>query len=783
MNENKLKHLLKISTLRFLKNILYPLLLFFISCSPAKYVPKENYLLSKNKIKIEQGKIEKSKLKNYIRQQPNKKILGFRLNLALYNISNLSKTKWPHGWLRKIGEEPVIFDPFLTKQTVSQLEKYLETKGYYNAIVKDTTVYRGKRNAKVYYSINPKEPYCIRNIYYLFEDTSLMTIVLNDTINSLITKGMLFDKDVLQEERIRIEDVLKQNGYFRFSKEYIYYTAEVIPEINKIDLTLGIKEFIEGEVDRKSKVRHHKKYGIHNVTIYPDFTAYEAFSQPLKENNPDTFKYNNIKFIVNQKKKIKPSVISSHNYINPGQIYNYNNVDKTYRNLSSLGLFKFVNVQFSEPKNQNQETFGLNPLDCKIELTRNKVQSYEVEFVGTNSYGDLGVRSNLLYKNLNLFRGAEIFNFKLTGAIEALKDSLYSRSVVFGTEFRIEIPKFLLPLRSQEFVKKYSPKTFFSLALNHRAEKKYVKTYASAAIGYTWKGNRHLRHSVYPLELNFVQVDEEKSKDILEDSTYIYLWPSFTDHMVGVSRYAVEYNNQEIGKAKDFMYFKMNLETSGNLLFALSKLTNRSTNNEGNYLFFEVPFSQYLRSDFDFRYYRVFDAKNSLVYRIFFGLAYPYGNLKSVPYEKKYFVGGPNSVRAWNAYTLGPGSYNDTTSNKVLRKYKNPGDIKLELNLEYRFKLFWKLEGALFMDAGNIWDIYKQDERPNAFFEWNRFFKELAIGTGFGTRFDFPYILLRIDLGMKVKDPSLPQGKRFVFLDQNYKGKLFTLQFGIDYPF
>ena len=752
------------------------LLGFLISCSPARYVPESSYLLNKNKIIVKPKKIDRSQLEDYLQQKPNKRILGLRLNLFYYNLSNLNKKRWPHNWLRKIGEEPVVYDPYLTERTIEQFKMYLENKGYYEAKVSDTVRFEN-RNARITYQINPGTPLRIRKIYYLFEDTGIVSLILNDTANSLINKGMLFDKEKLQNERIRIETLMKQNGYYKFSKEYIYFNAELIPGKHLVDLTLGIKEYVEGERDRRSMVRHHKKYKIDEVRFYPEYNAYEELTGHFSNDDQDTLVYENTRFIFGSKLNIKPQVIYNHNYILPEKTYNIDDYNKTYRTLSSLGLFKFINVNYNEPVEGMKDSAGLYPLNCQIELTQKNIQSFQHEIVGTNSYGDLGVRYNLLYQNLNLFRGAETFNLKFTGAFEALRYSRItdlSRTFELGTETRIEIPKFFLPFSLRQFVKKYNPNTVLALAVNHRIETQYVRTYANASFGYTWRGNQFLKHSLFPFELNFVQVDEERSRDFLESIDSTFLKYSFTDHLVGVSRYSVEYNTQEIGKIRDFVFIKLNFELAGNSLYLINKWTN-SRKVDGTYQLFDVPFSQYTRTDLEFKYSRIINARNTLVYRIFSGVGVPYGNSTSLPFEKKYFVGGPNSIRAWNAYSLGPNSN---------EKYENTGDIKIELNMEYRFKLIWKLEGALFMDAGNIWDIYQQEGRANAYFKWNRFLNDFAIGTGFGTRFDFSIFLLRIDFAMKTRDPLAPKGEKLIPF--NRKLNLtddFTLQFGIGYPF
>lgn len=765
----------------FVINSFYLLLItFFFSCAPAKYIPKDQYLLNKNKILIDDHNINKAEIQNYLLQKPNKKwIFGMRLNLYFYNLSNVIFKKW----FGKIGEEPVIFDPYLTKRSKDQLKKYLENKGFYYSEISDSVSFRkqntNRRNAVVTYTITPNQPYYVRNIFYSFEDTSLVSSVLSDSVNSLLKNGMLFDKEILEKERIRIENLLKNKGFYHFSKEYIFYNAKPVQDSLYLDLTMGIKEFVEGEADRKTKIKNHPRYKINEVSVFPDINPLNIDTGIPK----DTTIYDGLKFIQTGELKIKPTTIANYNYLIPGNLYSSNNVDKTYQNLTLMGIYKFVNIQFSEPE-YNTDTLGYLPIDAKIELTRNKVHSYLFEPELTNSTSDIGVRSSLSYQNLNLFRGSEIFNIKISGGFEAFRktDSIYTNTIEYGAEAKIELPRFWLPFKSEQFVKKYGPKTLLSLAVNHRTDRRYVRTYANAAFGYTWKGNRHLRHSVYPIELNFVQMDEEKSSkefiDLLDVITQKY---SYSDHLVSISRYSIEYNNQQIGKVRDFMFFRMNIESAGNFLMATSKIGKRPKY-EDRYLFFNTPFSQFLKSDYDLRFFNVLDAKNTLAYRIFFGLGYPYGNSNSMPYEKKYSTGGAYSMRAWKSYTLGPGSFVDSAQSSFAR-YENAGDIKLEMNFEYRFKLFWKVEGALFADAGNIWNMKNDSLSVETQFRWNSFYKEIAIGVGFGTRFDFSFFLFRIDLGMKIRDPELPLSERWIPFNHKMDKYDFPIQFGIGYPF
>lgn len=777
------------------KRLLFPffqfiLIISIISCTPTKYVPEDNYLLIKNKIKIEDKSISKNEIKPYLKQQPNKKIIGLKFHLSLYNLSNIKKEKWPHSWLRKIGEKPVIWNQDFTNTTNSQFKQYLENKGYYHSEVTDTVKLK-KKHAIVTYEITPNTPYYVDGLRYAFEDITLQPIIVADTGNTLLKKGMLFDKEVLQKERIRIENHLKNNGYYKFSKEYIYFEAQPGNKSNQVDLTMIVKEYQEGWQDQKTKIRYHKKYKINNIYVYPNYKSVPTLSPITKVN--DTINYNNIYYLFSEDPRIKFSIINNSNFILPGDYYNQIDVTKTYNKLSSLGLFKYINISFNELNGYTENTNNDYLIDCNIELTKRDVQSYQFQIVGTNSSGDFGARGNLLYHNWNLFRGAETFDLKFTGAYEAIQEvsaSGISHTLELGTEFRINFPKFLLPLRSGKFVKKYAPKTSVSISYNYQARLDFSRTIANSSFGYNWKGNENITYYVYPLDINYVQLPY-KSEEFTDLISGTYMEFSYENHLIGGNRFGFEFNNQKIGKIKDFVFLRLNIESAGNVMYGVSELINADKDSLGVYKVFNVPYSHYLKTDIDLRLYNIIDPSKSIIWRIFMGCAYPYGNSNALPFEKRYFSGGPNSVRAWSTRTLGPGSYLDPTISDIPNTM---ADIKLETNLEYRFKLFWKLEGALFLDAGNIWAINPKDDRPGALFDFNKFLREIAIGTGFGTRFDFSFFLLRLDFGFKLRDPSFTENKwlldRELINSSEYKErkdlydyKVFNFQFGIGYPF
>ncbi len=754
--------------------------LFFtaISCSPSRYLPEGEYLLSRNKVQADDNKISKEQLKSYIIQSPNKRILGLRFHLFLYNLSNLKKEKWPHGWLREIGEEPVVYNPVLTKNSKDQIKQFLENKGYYHAEVEDTVTFN-RRNATVTYDIVFNDPYRVKSISYHFEDTGIVSYVLPDTVNSLLKRGIRFDKDLLQQERARIETRLKEEGYFSFSKEYIYYNATVDPDAYAVHLSMHIDEYGQGIPNPYTKVKFHPKYKINHVFIFPNYAE-----TGLQHAVFDTLRFKNLNFLTLGEMNLKPNAIVNRNYIIPGEYYKLSNVNQTYRNLSALNIIRFTNITFKE--SDTLVTFGQQRyLDARIELNQRDLQALQAEIAGTNSSGDLGTRVNLTYSNFNLFRGAEVFNMRLTGAIESLKNqtnNTYKSMKEIGVDASIIFPKFFVPFKMQDFVKKYAPKTTISASFNYQSRPDYTRSIANSSFSYKWNSGKYITHSFWPFEINYIKIYEQHSNQRwLEDIRMTRLGYSFEDHMINDIHYSLELNNQTIGKSQNFVFARLNVESAAFLLNTFNRWSNQPET-AGGHTLLNVPYFQYLLGDIDFRYYNVIDKQNRFVYRLFIGAGYPYGNSDALPYEKKYFAGGPNSLRAWNTRDIGPGSYVEASDSVFFFPNKN-GDIKLEANVEYRFKLVWKIEAALFADVGNVWNMRYDSTKINAEFDFKRFHKELAVAGGFGFRFDFSFFLLRVDVGIRFRDPTLPDGDRWIPVLRDFGFNDLHLKFGIGYPF
>ncbi|MCD4833736.1 MAG: outer membrane protein assembly factor [Bacteroidales bacterium] len=757
--------------------------IIFSSCSPVKKVPDDEFLLDRYKIKVREGKVKKDEIKNYVRQKPNKRILGIRFHLWLYNLSKEDKDKGLSNWFKTIGEEPVIYDEYLSNKSIDLLKSYFDNKGYYNSTVKDTVQLKRKR-ARILYKVEINDPYKIKRINYTCNDTGLVPDVMPDTINSRINKGDNFDLDLLEDERQRIETNLKNKGYYRFNKDFIFFQADSLAKSLEVDLLMNIHKFQKKGPGNTIIKTSHKKYVINKVYVFINFDQKEALS--LGENyynDLDTTYIDGIYFISKGIDNLNKRVVIQSNFIQVGKQYSLYNANKTYKHLNSLRLFKIINIQFNTIDSLENDSLNLGYLDCNIQLSKHLLQSYTIELQGTNSYGNIGVGGNLLYRHRSLFGGAEITDFRINGAIESITDTIASGNsytTEFGGNITVSIPKFILPVfKAEKFSKKYSPKTQIFAGYNFMDRIDYRRTIANMSYGYIWDGNRFLKHSVKLLELNAVKLPyaTQEFKDYIDSTN---LRSSYDDHLVSVTSYSLVFNNQDIKKRRDFYFFILNTEISGNILFGISELTNASKDENGSYTILGVPFSQYAKFDIDFRYYDVTTHSNTLAYRFFGGIGIPYGNSESLPFEKMYFSGGANSIRAWSVKDLGPGSY---TGGSGTRFPNQTGDIKLEANIEYRFKLFWVLEGALFIDAGNVWNL-NSDKLEGGMFRMNEFYKEFAIGSGVGTRFDFSFLLFRLDFGVKLRDPALPDGERWILGNRNLTWQDDVIvNIGIGYPF
>jgi outer membrane protein assembly factor BamA len=805
---------------------------FLFACNPTRKLKEGEYLLQKNHIIDTDTKIGKTEIESYIKQKPNRKILlVLRFHLWLHNLANEDRIKRKRvlidkklekknakrlakgkpakksdrvlfgEWLLNVGEPPVIYDSLLAQKSAKQIKLLLDNKGYFISSVKDSVSYGRTKRASVYYKINASKPYTINKVEYAIGDDLLKYYVSSDSANCLIKRGANYDVDVMQQERERITNELNNNGYYLFTKDYVYYQVDTSIGDRKVNVVLGIKKFAYKYSDESDSIveTNHQRFYINNIYIQPDFVSKQSNIIPK-----DTLKIDDFLIIHSEELKYKPKVLLNTVFVRKNELYQLQNVADTYKRLSELKAFKTINIFFTKASN--------NYLDCHIQLVPIAKQSFTVEIEGTNTgAANRGVSGSIVYQNRNLLKGAELLELRLKGGIEAQKTSTSSNSpdinpvtqfntVEIGPEMNIYIPRFLLPFDIRKS-KKLNPKTIFTSSYNYQRRPDYRRYITNLSFGYTWKENERKQHTITPLFVNFVKVDLQPDfKNKLENTIKdLYLLNSFSDHLSTSTRYSFVFNGQNIKKQENFSFFKLNAESSGNILRGFYQLANSIKpntfvkNESGHYEMVGIPYSQYLRIDADYRYYYNVSDINKIVFRIAAGIGKPLANFPSLPFERSFFSGGANGIRAWQSRTLGPGSYDD----KGELAFSQIGDGQLEGNVEYRFPLFKMLKGAIFMDAGNTWLSRKNTSKPGADFQLDRFYKEIAIGSGVGLRGDFSFFIIRLDIGLKLRDPKFAEDKRWVIEnlgnaewkrtykltnnDRSYN--FFTFNLGIGYPF
>lgn len=750
------------------------------SCNATRNIPEDRHLLRSMKIVKDEGELSVRDLDDYVRQKPNKKIFGFwRFHLGLYNAANPDKDNGFNNWLRNIGEEPVIYDPVQTRISQEQLDKYLYNKGYSKGWVTDSVSYTESK-ADVTYYVHFGEPFRISAYHQqdslLIPDPVIRNLVAQDSMGSLLSPGMRFDLDELQAERLRLTQLLRNSGFYNFSREYIYFQADTLNDNRQVEVWLGIQD-----LESNDRLIPHSRYQIGSISIIPDYDASDYLRNPDHYfETADTLVFNGAQIVFNDRLPVKPELLHSCLYYNTGDLYKEEDVDLTIRALSSLRNFKQINVNFLPQESQFSDS--LAPLDCTILLSPLTRQSYEVAVEGTHSSGNIGVAGNLIYKHRNLFRGAENFEVRIKGAVEFLADAVadFNRMVEFGVETRLDVPRSRIPFGSSQLIQRAKPNSAFLLSYNYQQRPDFTRTVANAGFGYNWRSSSEVNHRLNLFDINYVNVTDisDRFLDVIQGT---YIENSFRSHMIPAFSYILTLSNQEVDKHKSFYFLRIRPEIAGNILTGANRVLEDIQPEEG-YLLFGTPYAQYARADFDFRYRWVMNPTNRFAFRVFAGAAYPYGNMDVLPFEKKYFSGGTNGIRAWQVRSLGPGTYVLPEEQKSF--YPNQlGDMKIELNCEYRFDLFWLLEGAVFLDAGNIWALHPGDDRPGAQFAIDRFYREMAVGTGFGFRLDLNFFLARLDLGVKLKDPGIPDGPKWIPLYRKYQWSDFVWNFGIGYPF
>jgi outer membrane protein insertion porin family len=764
-----------------IKNIYFQFIicLLLVSCSGTKHLPKGEKLYagarikleSLNKISHQKKKLIKATAKNALRPKPNKKFVGFRPRLWVYMKAGENPQGKIKKWFKKKGEAPV----FISSVKPGVTSAIIDARLYNIGIFKSYTEYKiieKQKTAKVIYTSHVSVPYTIKEIKYSISDDSLSLIILSEKKKSLIKPGDDYNLEKLKNERIRIDALLKDNGYFYFNPEFLLFKADTSIKNHDVTLQLTLKDSIP---DKALVV-----YRINKVFVDQNFSLDEDTVQPK-----DTISYMGIFFFGKEAEmSIKPKAISRSIYLWDDEIYSRKNHNITLNRLMTMGNFKFVRMNFTD-----SDTSVAGFLNVTILMTPLPEHTFRAEMeIVSKSNNFTGPRLNTSFMNRNTFKGAELLNLSLAASFEAqlsgTNPNLYSYSI--NPQVELYFPHFLLPFKI-ETNSLYIPKTRLSLSYTFSKRVGYfnMRTF-QFTFGYKWKQNIRSEHELNPVNITFTTLSNKTAEFDALLATNPFLKKSYEEQFIAGGTYIYTFNEQVFPLKKIQYFFQLTSEAAGNA-FSLAKTIageKISANNPSSVV--GSIYSQYARLSIDGRGYYNFINKNKLAMRIYAGIAKPYGNSSVLPYTKQFFSGGPSSIRAFSINSVGPGTYNQ--KNDSIGFLQLGGDIKLELNVEYRFGIYRFFKGAIFADAGNVWLLKSNPSKLSDPFSFSRFANEIAVGAGVGLRVDVSFFILRFDLSTPLRKPWLEQSGKWVINDINigssaWRKENLILNVAIGYPF
>ena len=720
-------------------------LILLTACSATKFISDGDYLLDQVEVKSAQKDFNVSLLEPYVRQKANSKWFSlFKIPLATYSLSGTDTIRWINRMLKNIGEAPVVYDTVMAERSCEALRSAMSNMGYLHSEVELQTRRKGKK-VRVTYILKPGEPYYLRNVRYDIADDSIRALLDADRQYTLRT-GAPFTVERLDAERNRITNFLLENGYYKFNKDFIHFSADSARDSREIDLTLHLDKY---RPNSNAPETLHPRYTIGTV----------SYASGDKGNI-----------------QLRPKVLQYNTAIIPGTPFSANALQKTYNNFARLKAIRYTNIKFSELPDTSV-------LDCDIQVSTNKPHTLSFQPEGTNTAGDLGAAASLTYENRNIFHGSELFSIALRGAFEAItglegyQNQDYEE---YSVEAKLQFPRFVAPFLSKTFRRRSTASSELSVAWDLQNRPEFHRRVFSTAWRYRWAEPRH--HVSYRfdlLDLNYVYmpwISATFKHDYLDSvsNRNAILRYNYEDLFIMKMGFGITYNNDKLA-------LRANVETAGNLLGAFANMASFRKNDVGQHTLFNIAYAQYVKFDFDFTKQIRFDTHNVLALHGAFGIAYPYGNSTVLPFEKRYFSGGANSVRGWGVRELGPGKFKGTDGR--IDFINQTGDMKLDLSAEYRTFLFWKFDGAAFIDAGNIWTLRSYAEQPGGQFKISEFYKQIAVAYGVGLRLNFGYFILRFDMGMKAINPAYENHKEhYAFLNPDF-GRDFSFHFAVGLPF
>ena len=729
------------------------------SCSVSRFIPEGEHLLNDVKIKTTNKEISTVQMQGYVQQHPNSRWFSvLKVPMAPYLMSGTDTTKRINRFLQRVGQAPVIYSQSKAMKTRENIEAAVKNMGYLRANV-DLMERKKDFKLNVRYDIDPGERYYVKEIEQHVTDERILHLLDSTKAESKLSVGMPFDLNELDAERSRINRLLRNNGYFLFNKEFVRFEADTTLGNHRVTLMLLIDDYRSG---RQAQREPHRQFTVKDVSLQSD-TLSGNF--------------------------IRRNVLRVKNAIRPSEYYRERSVQETYSNLSSLGAVMNSSVAMQ------RDTTDSTQLHATVSVTTNKRHAVNAELEGTNSAGDLGAAVVVSYQNRNLFRGSELLSVKLRGAFEAIKglEGYENQNYIeYGAEVSLAFPDFKFPGVSRNFRRNSNAISEISLMYDSQNRPEFHRRVVTGAWRYRWsQQNRQRQHKIDLSDLNYVfmpWISTTFRNDYLDNVTSrnAILRYNYEDLFIMKWGYTFSYTSQPLTGATgsygtNAYSVRFNVETAGNLLYGMTTLFGTNKNSEGQYTLFNIAYAQYAKGDFDFSKSFRFSPENSLSLHFGLGIAYPYGNSSILPYEKRYFSGGANSVRGWSVRGLGPGTFKGQDGR--IDFINQTGDIKLDMNIEYRSHLFWKLDGAAYIDAGNIWTIRDYPDQPGGQFKIDEFWRQIAVSYGLGLRLNFNYFILRLDTGMKAVNPAYSDARHHYPLIHPQFKRDFAIHFAVGLPF
>lgn len=760
-------------------HLLYLLILGFLvsSCSNTRFLPEGELIYTGATVTVEGKEVSKKEkkalktaLKEIVRPKPNSSILGLRPKLYLYNLAGTPKKEkgWRY-WLRtKVGEAPVFYSQVDLEYNKNVLQNFSENSGYFNTRTSADSTRHGKK-ATAEYIVKPGKQYKIREVKFPTDSTIISNAVRNTKQGSLLKSEMGYSLDAIKEERNRIDARLKEKGFFYFNPDYLKVQVDTTVADHQVDLIVKVKD--------EAPIMAETPYKINKIIVYPNFSI---GSDSVKTNMDSIKKYNDLT-IIDRENLFKPRIFDRALYFKKNDLYNRTNHNLSLNRLVNLGTFKFVKNQFKV-----SDTTG-NYLDAYYYLTPLPKKSIQLELLAkTNSANYTGTELNLNWSNRNTFRGAELLSISAFGGVEVQVSGQNNGFNVyrFGSEANLVWPRLVAPFKLNS-PSGFVPKTKATLGYEFQNRTKlYSLQTFKGSFGYLWKENERKEHLFNVTEITYASpqnVTALYQEQILKNES---LGKVIEKQLIFGPTYSYTYTNTLQKRKKNNFYYKGTIDLAGNV----AGLVSGANVQKGDTIkLFNVPFSQFVKIENDFRHYYKFSPDSQLASRIILGAGFAYGNSREMPFIKQFFIGGTNSLRAFRARSIGPGSFDGSSTNTTTFLPDQSGDLKLEFNTEYRAKIYGLVKGALFIDAGNIWLINENPDKPGAKFS-KKFLNEIAVGAGAGLRFDFSFLILRTDLAFPLRKPYLPDGDRWVLDKINFgsgpwrrENLIFNLAIG--YPF